>query len=206
VGRYLSEHLALRTCWVAAIPSARNSNTAIRSSRRRESGTNSRELASWAEQNGVRSPRLSRPEFEHRVLPLFYVIMPSLLGAGRHLSSTSPALCILAVFSSICLYILVGHRVPAFWWPPGACPVPKILRRRWTASRLFTGMSSSDRSHVIRDRAGVSLSKQQILKRRINPTQQSRAGGRAKAHFAPSCRTGYGLLACFYIQSSSSAG
>lgn len=116
----------------------------IQSRRREIWETYSRELASWAEANGVRLP-IVPPECE-QTYHMFYVIMPSLESRQAlitHLSGRG----ILGVFHYLPLHLSpMGSR---FGGRQGDCPVTEDLSDRLLRLPFFTGMSSSEQIQVI---------------------------------------------------------
>jgi dTDP-4-amino-4,6-dideoxygalactose transaminase len=116
----------------------------IQSSRREIWETYSRELASWAEANGVRLP-IVPPECEQSY-HMFYVIMPS-IEARQALISHLAGFGILAVFHYLPLHLSpMGER---FGGRRGACPFTEDLSDRLLRFPFFTGMSTSEQSQVI---------------------------------------------------------
>src|SRR6266513_561280 len=116
----------------------------IQARRRQIWETYARELASWADANGVRLPVVP-PECE-QTYHMFYVIMPSL--ESRHALISHLAGCgILAVFHYLPLHLSpMGLRLGG---QQGACPVTEDLSDRLLRLPLFTGMSSSEQNQVI---------------------------------------------------------
>jgi dTDP-4-amino-4,6-dideoxygalactose transaminase len=116
----------------------------IQSKRRQIWEAYSRELASWAEANGVRLP-IVPPECE-QTYHMFYVIMPS-LDARQALITHLAGFGILAVFHYLPLHLSpMGLR---FGGRQGDCPVTEDLSDRLLRFPFFTGMSSSEQSQVI---------------------------------------------------------
>jgi dTDP-4-amino-4,6-dideoxygalactose transaminase len=116
----------------------------IQSRRRQIWEAYSRELASWAEANGVRLP-IVPPECE-QTYHMFYVIMPS-FETRQALISHLAGFGILAVFHYLPLHLSpMGLR---FGGRQGACPVTEELSDRLLRFPFFTGMSSSEQSQVI---------------------------------------------------------
>jgi dTDP-4-amino-4,6-dideoxygalactose transaminase len=106
----------------------------------------SRELASWAEANGVRLP-IVPPECE-QTYHMFYVIMPS-FETRQALISHLAGFGILAVFHYLPLHLSpMGLR---FGGRQGDFPVTEDLSDRLLRFPFFTGMSSSEQSQVIDD-------------------------------------------------------
>ncbi len=114
-------------------------------SMRREIWENyARELASWAETNGVRLPIIP-PECE-QCYHMFYLIMPS-FKSRQALISHLGGLGILAVFHYLPLHLSpMGLR---FGGREGDCPVTEDLADRLLRLPFFTGMSSSEQAQVI---------------------------------------------------------
>ena len=116
----------------------------IQSMRRQIWEIYARELASWAEANGVRLPIV--PAECEQSYHMFYLIMPS-LESRQALISHLAALGILAVFHYLPLHLSPmglrsgGHQ--------GECPVTEDLADRLLRLPFFTGMSSSEQSQVI---------------------------------------------------------
>ena len=124
----------------------------IQSMRRQIWETYARELASWAEANGVRLPIIP-PECEQSY-HMFYVIMPS-FESRQALISHLAGCGILAVFHYLPLHLSpMGLR---FGGRKGDCPVTEDLSDRLLRFPFFTGMSSSEQSQVIDAMRGVSL-------------------------------------------------
>jgi dTDP-4-amino-4,6-dideoxygalactose transaminase len=116
----------------------------IQSRRRQIWETYSRELASWAEANGVRLPIV--PAECEQTFHMFYVIMPS-LESRQALISHLAGFGILAVFHYLPLNLSpMGLR---FGGRQGDCPVTEDLSDRLLRFPFFTGMSSSEQSQVI---------------------------------------------------------
>jgi dTDP-4-amino-4,6-dideoxygalactose transaminase len=116
----------------------------IQSMRRKIWETYARELASWAEANGVRLP-IVPPECEQSY-HMFYAIMPS-LESRQALISHLAGLGILAVFHYLPLHLSpMGLR---FGGGQGNCPVTEDLADRLIRFPFFTGMSSSEQTQVI---------------------------------------------------------
>jgi len=116
----------------------------IQSRRRQIWEAYSRELASWAEANGVRLP-IVPPECE-QTYHMFYVIMPS-FETRQALISHLAGLGILAVFHYLPLHLSpMGLR---FGGRQGNFPVTEDLSDRLLRFPFFTGMSSSEQSQVI---------------------------------------------------------
>jgi len=116
----------------------------IQSMRRQIWETYARELASWAEANGVRLPIVSS-ECEQSY-HMFYVIMPS-FASRQALISHLASFGILAVFHYLPLHLSpMGLR---FGGGHGDCPVTEDLADRLLRLPFFTGMSSSEQSQVI---------------------------------------------------------
>jgi dTDP-4-amino-4,6-dideoxygalactose transaminase len=106
--------------------------------------TYARELASWAEANGVRLPIV--PAECEQSYHMFYVIMPS-LESRQALISHLAGLGILAVFHYLPLHLSpMGLR---FGGRLGDCPVTEDLADRLLRFPFFTGMTSSERTQVI---------------------------------------------------------
>jgi dTDP-4-amino-4,6-dideoxygalactose transaminase len=103
-----------------------------------------RELASWAEANGVRLPIV--PAECEQSYHMFYVIMPS-FESRQALISRLAGFGILAVFHYLPLHLSpMGLRFGGRW---GDCPVTEDLADRLLRLPFFTGMSSSEQSQVI---------------------------------------------------------
>jgi dTDP-4-amino-4,6-dideoxygalactose transaminase len=116
----------------------------IQSMRRQIWEIYARELASWAEANGVRLP-IVPPECEQSY-HMFYVIMPS-FESRQALISHLAGFGILAVFHYLPLHLSpMGLR---FGGRQGDCPVTEDLADRLLRLPFFTGMSSSEQSQVI---------------------------------------------------------
>jgi dTDP-4-amino-4,6-dideoxygalactose transaminase len=116
----------------------------IQSRRQQIWETYARELASWAEANGVRLP-IVPPECE-QTYHMFYVIMPS-FETRQALISHLAGLGILAVFHYLPLHLSpMGLR---FGGRKGECPVTEDLSDRLLRFPFFTGMSRSEQSRVI---------------------------------------------------------
>jgi dTDP-4-amino-4,6-dideoxygalactose transaminase len=106
--------------------------------------TYARELASWAEANGVRLPIV--PAECKQSYHMFYVIMPS-LESRQALISHLAGLGILAVFHYLPLHLSpMGLR---FGGRLGDCPVTEDLADRLLRFPFFTGMTSSEQTQVI---------------------------------------------------------
>ena len=114
-------------------------------SRRRQIWENyARDLASWADANGVRLP-IVPPECE-QTYHMFYVITPS-LESRQALISHLAGSGILAVFHYLPLHLAqMGAR---FGGRQGDFPVTEDLSDRLLRLPFFTGMSSSEQSQVI---------------------------------------------------------
>ena len=116
----------------------------IQSKRRQIFETYARELASWAETNGVRLPIV--PTECEQSYHMFYVIMPS-FESRQALISHLTGFGILAVFHYLPLHLSpMGLR---FGGRHGDCPVTEDLADRLLRLPFFTGMSSSEQSQVI---------------------------------------------------------
>jgi len=116
----------------------------IQSMRRQIFETYARELASWAETNGVRLPIV--PTECEQSYHMFYVIMPS-FESRQALISHLAGFGILAVFHYLPLHLSpMGLR---FGGRHGDCPVTEDLADRLLRLPFFTGMSSSEQSQVI---------------------------------------------------------
>ena len=103
-----------------------------------------RELASWAEANGVRLPIV--PAECEQSYHMFYVIMPS-SESRQALISHLAGPGILAVFHYLPLHLSpMGLR---FGGRQGDCPVTEDLADRILRLPFFTGMSNSEQSQVI---------------------------------------------------------
>jgi dTDP-4-amino-4,6-dideoxygalactose transaminase len=103
-----------------------------------------RELASWAEANGVRLPIV--PAECEQSYHMFYVIMPS-LESRQALISHLAGFGILAVFHYLPLHLSpMGLR---FGGRHGDCPVTEDLADRLLRFPFFTGMTSSEQRQVI---------------------------------------------------------
>jgi dTDP-4-amino-4,6-dideoxygalactose transaminase len=106
--------------------------------------TYARELASWAEANGVRLPIV--PAECEQSYHMFYVIMPS-LESRQALISHLAGFGILAVFHYLPLHLSpMGLR---FGGRHGDCPVTEDLADRLLRFPFFTGMTSSEQTQVI---------------------------------------------------------
>ena len=116
----------------------------IQSMRRQIWEIYARELASWAEANGVRLPLV--PAECEQSYHMFYVIMPS-FERRQALISHLAGFGILAVFHYLPLHLSqMGLR---FGGRQGDCPVTEDLANRLLRLPFFTGMSSSEQSEVI---------------------------------------------------------
>ena len=116
----------------------------IQSRRREIWDTYSRELAPWADANGVRLP-IVPPECE-QTYHMFYVIMPS-IESRQALISHLAASGILAVFHYLPLHLSpMGLR---FGGRQGDFPVTEDLSDRLLRFPFFTGMSTSEQSQVM---------------------------------------------------------
>jgi dTDP-4-amino-4,6-dideoxygalactose transaminase len=116
----------------------------IQSMRRQISEIYARELASWAEANGVRLPIV--PAECEQSYHMFYVVMPS-FASRQALISYLDGFGILAVFHYLPLHLSpMGLR---FGGRRGDCPVTEDLADRLLRLPFFTGMSSSEQSQVI---------------------------------------------------------
>jgi dTDP-4-amino-4,6-dideoxygalactose transaminase len=116
----------------------------IQSMRRQIWEVYARELASWAEANGVRLPIV--PAECEQSYHMFYVIMPS-FESRQALISHLADLGILAVFHYLPLHLSpMGLR---FGGHQGDCPVTEDLADRLLRFPFFTGMSSSEQARVI---------------------------------------------------------
>jgi dTDP-4-amino-4,6-dideoxygalactose transaminase len=116
----------------------------IQSMRRQVWEIYARELASWAEANGVRLPIV--PAECEQSYHMSYVIMPS-FESRQALISHLAGLGILAVFHYLPLHLSrMGLR---FGGRQGDCPVTEDLADRLLRLPFFTGMSSSEQSQVI---------------------------------------------------------
>jgi dTDP-4-amino-4,6-dideoxygalactose transaminase len=116
----------------------------IQSMRRAIWETYARELASWAEANGVRLPII--PQECEQSYHMFYAIMPS-LESRQALISHLAGLGILAVFHYLPLHLSpMGLR---FGGGQGDCPITEDLADRLIRFPFFTGMSSSEQAQVI---------------------------------------------------------
>jgi dTDP-4-amino-4,6-dideoxygalactose transaminase len=116
----------------------------IQSMRRQIWEIYARELASWAEANGVRLPIV--PAECEQSYHMFYVIMPS-FASRQALISHLAGFGILAVFHYLPLHLSpMGLR---FGGRQGDCPVTEDLADRLLRLPFFTGMSSSEQSEVI---------------------------------------------------------
>ena len=103
-----------------------------------------RELASWAEANGVRLPIV--PAECEQSYHMFYAIMPS-SKSRQALISHLASFGILAVFHYLPLHLSpMGLR---FVGRQGDCPVTEDLADRLLRLPFFTGMNSSEQSQVI---------------------------------------------------------
>ncbi len=116
----------------------------IQSMRRQIWEIYARELASWAENNGVRLP-IVPPECEQSY-HLFYVIMPSSKSRQAlisHLAGSWDSGCVsLSAAASLSDGFRFGGR-------QGDCPVTEDLADRLLRFPFFTGMSSSEQAQVI---------------------------------------------------------
>ncbi|PYJ68348.1 MAG: dTDP-4-amino-4,6-dideoxygalactose transaminase, partial [Verrucomicrobia bacterium] len=116
----------------------------IQSMRRQIWEIYARELASWAEANGVRLPIV--PAECEQSYHMFYVIMPS-FDSRQALISYLAGFGILAVFHYLPLHLSsMGLR---FGGRQDDCPVTEDLADRLLRLPFFTGMSSSEQSQVI---------------------------------------------------------
>lgn len=116
----------------------------IQSMRRQIWEIYARELASWAEANGVRLPIV--PAECEQSYHMFYVIMPS-FESRQALISHLAGCGILAVFHYLPLHSSpMGLR---FGGRQGDCPVTEDMADRLVRLPFFTGMSSSEQSQVI---------------------------------------------------------
>jgi dTDP-4-amino-4,6-dideoxygalactose transaminase len=116
----------------------------IQSRRRQIWEIYARELASWAEANGVRLPIV--PAECEQSYHMFYVIMPS-FESRQALISHLAGSGILAVFHYLPLHLSpMGLR---FGGRRGDCPVTEDLADRLLRLPFFTGMRSSEQSQVI---------------------------------------------------------
>jgi len=116
----------------------------IQSMRRQICEIYARELASWAEANGVRLPIV--PAECEQSYHMFYLIMPS-FESRQALISHLAGLGILAVFHYLPLHLSpMGLR---FGGRGGDCPVTENLADRLLRLPFFTGMSSFEQSEVI---------------------------------------------------------
>jgi dTDP-4-amino-4,6-dideoxygalactose transaminase len=116
----------------------------IQSRRRQIWEAYTRELAPWANANGVRLPAVP-PECEQSY-HMFYVIMPS-FASRQALISHLDGFGILAVFHYLPLHLSpMGLR---FGGRQGDFPVTEHLSDRLLRFPFFTGMSSSEQSQVI---------------------------------------------------------
>jgi dTDP-4-amino-4,6-dideoxygalactose transaminase len=116
----------------------------IQSMRRQIWEIYARELASWAEANGVRLPIV--PAECEQTYHMFYVIMPS-FESRQALISHLAGFGILAVFHYLPLHLSpMGLR---FGGRQGDCPVTEDLADRLLRLPFFTGMNSSEQSQVI---------------------------------------------------------
>jgi dTDP-4-amino-4,6-dideoxygalactose transaminase len=116
----------------------------IQSMRRQIWEVYARELASWAEANGIRLPIV--PAECDQTYHMFYVIMPT-FESRQALISHLAGFGILAVFHYLPLHLSpMGLR---FGGRHGDCPVTEDLADRLLRLPFFTGMSSSEQSQVI---------------------------------------------------------
>jgi dTDP-4-amino-4,6-dideoxygalactose transaminase len=116
----------------------------IQSMRRQIWEVYARELASWAETNGVRFPTV--PVECEQSYHMFYAIMPS-FQSRQELISHLAGFGILAVFHYLPLHLSpMGLR---FGGRQGDCPVTEDLADRLLRLPFFTGMSRSEQSQVI---------------------------------------------------------
>ncbi len=116
----------------------------IQSMRRQIFENYARELASWAEANGVRLPIV--PAECEQTYHMFYLIMPS-FESRQALISHLAGFGILAVFHYLPLHLSpVGLRFGA---RQGDCPVTEDFSDRLLRLPFFTGMSSAEQSQVI---------------------------------------------------------
>jgi dTDP-4-amino-4,6-dideoxygalactose transaminase len=116
----------------------------IQSMRRQIWEVYARELASWAEANGIRLPIV--PAECEQTYHMFYVIMPT-FESRQALISHLAGFGILAVFHYLPLHLSpMGLR---FGGRHGDCPVTEDLADRLLRLPFFTGMSSSEQSQVI---------------------------------------------------------
>jgi dTDP-4-amino-4,6-dideoxygalactose transaminase len=116
----------------------------IQSMRRQIWEVYARELASWAETNGVRLPIV--PAECEQSYHMFYAIMPS-FESRQALISHLAGFGILAVFHYLPLHL--SQRGLRFGGSQGDCPVTEDLADRLLRLPFFTGMSSSEQSQVI---------------------------------------------------------
>jgi dTDP-4-amino-4,6-dideoxygalactose transaminase len=116
----------------------------IQSMRRRIFEIYARELASWAETNGVRLPIV--PAECEQSYHMFYLIMPS-FERRQALISHLAGFGILAVFHYLPLHLSpMGLR---FGGRQGECPVTEDLADRLVRLPFFTGMTSAEQDQVI---------------------------------------------------------
>lgn len=116
----------------------------IQSRRRQIWETYARELAAWAEANGVRLPIV--PAECEQSYHMFHVIMPS-FESRQALIAHLAGFGILAVFHYLPLHLSpMGSR---FGGRQSACPVTEDLSDRLLRFPFFTGMSSSEQNQVI---------------------------------------------------------
>jgi dTDP-4-amino-4,6-dideoxygalactose transaminase len=116
----------------------------IQAMRRQIWKTYARELAPWAETNGVRLPIV--PSECEQSYHMFYVLMPS-FESRQALISHLASFGVLAVFHYLPLHLSpMGLR---FGGRQGDCPVTEDLADRLLRFPFFTGMSSSEQSQVI---------------------------------------------------------
>jgi dTDP-4-amino-4,6-dideoxygalactose transaminase len=116
----------------------------IQSMRRQIWDTYARDLASWAETNGVRLPIV--PAECEQSYHLFYMVMPS-FDSRQALISHLAASGILAVFHYLPLHLSpMGWRFGA---RQGDCPITEDLADRLLRVPFFTGMTSSEQAQVI---------------------------------------------------------
>ena len=116
----------------------------IQSMRRQIWETYARELASWAEANGVRLPIV--PAECEQSYHMFYVIMPS-FESRQALISRLAGFGILAVFHYLPLHLSpMGLR---FGGREGDCPITEHLADRLLRLPFFTGISSLEQGQVI---------------------------------------------------------
>ena len=162
----------------------------IQSRRRQIWETYARELASWAEANGVRLP-IVPPECE-QTYHMFYVIMPS-FDSRQALISHLAGLGILAVFHYLPLHL--SPMGSAFWRTPGRLSRHRRFIRSAFAFSVFHRNEQFGAEPGNRRRAGVSLLNRRCLSGRdesYSSSWRARTSKSSNSH-AASTATGYWL-------------